>query len=32
MERTIKTIGVHPVNIKLHKEISAVVNVSVKEA
>ncbi len=28
----IKTIGVTPVNIKLHKDISAVVNVSVEEA
>ncbi len=28
----IKTIGVIPVNIKLHKDISAVVNVSVEEA
>ena len=28
----IKAIGVTPVNIKLHKDISAVVNVSVEEA
>ena len=28
----IKTIGMTPVNIKLHKDISAVVNVSVEEA